>query len=185
MPIRIIAGERRGLILKTVEFEGFRPTLARVRESLFGILTPIVEGARVLDLFAGTGSLGLEAISRGAASALFVDDNRFAVKTIEANIARARFGDRCRAFLGDYDAVGKRVARGEQFDLVFVDPPYMQGYPQKVVEHLRSGNLIVPESVVCLEMDRHETRELDITGFRLARDKKYGNTVLWILRREI
>jgi 16S rRNA G966 N2-methylase RsmD len=61
----------------------------------------------------------------------------------------------------------------------------MQGYPQKVVEHLRSNNLVVPEGVVCLEMDKHETRELDITGFRLARDKKYGNTVIWILRREI
>ncbi len=185
MPIRIIAGERRGLILKTVDFEGFRPTLARVRESVFGILTPVVEGAKVLDLFAGTGSLGLEAVSRGAASALFVDDNRFAIKTIEANIARARFTDRCHAFLGDYDAVGKRVARGERFDLVFIDPPYMQGYPQKVVEHLRSHDLVKPEGVVCLEMDRHETRDLDISGFRLARDKKYGNTMVWILRREV
>ena len=183
--MRIIAGERRGLILKTVEFEGFRPTLARVKESLFGILTPAIEEARVLDLFAGSGALGLEAISRGAASAMFVDNNKLAINALEANISRCGFQDRCRVLNGDFALVGKRVARGEQFDLVFVDPPYMQGYPQKVVEHLRSSNLIEPEGVVCLEMDRHETRELDITGFRLARDKKYGNTVIWILRREI
>jgi 16S rRNA G966 N2-methylase RsmD len=61
----------------------------------------------------------------------------------------------------------------------------VQGYPQKVVEHLRSSNLVEPEGVVCLEMDKHETRELDHAGFRLTRDKKYGNTVIWILRREI
>jgi 16S rRNA (guanine966-N2)-methyltransferase len=184
MPIRIIAGARRGLILKTVEFEGFRPTLARVRESLFGILTPIIEGARVLDLFAGSGSLGLEAISRGAASVLFVDDNRYATKTIEDNVAKARWQDRCRVFLGDYADAGKRIARGEQFDLVFVDPPYMQGYPQRVIDHFRQANLLNAEGVICLEMDKRETRELDISGFRLIRDKKYGATMIWILRRD-
>jgi 16S rRNA (guanine(966)-N(2))-methyltransferase RsmD len=173
------------LILKTVEFEGFRPTLARVKESLFGILTPVIEGAKVLDLFAGSGSLGLEAISRGAASALFIDDNRYAIKAIEANITRARFQDCCRAFLGDFESAGKRVARGEQFDLVFVDPPYLQGYPQRVVDHLRAAKLLTSEGVISLEMERHETRDLDISGFRLARDKKYGNTMIWILRSEV
>jgi 16S rRNA (guanine966-N2)-methyltransferase len=185
MSLRIIAGEKRGLILKTVEFEGFRPTLGRVRESLFGILTPVIEGARVLDLFAGSGSLGLEAVSRGAASALFIDDNRLAIKVIDDNIARAKFQDRCRTYLGDFETVGKRIARNERFDLVFIDPPYLQGYPQRVIQHLRDSTLLVPEAVVCLEMDRHEMRDLDITGFRLARDKKYGNTIIWILRREI
>lgn len=100
------------MILKTVDFEGFRPTLSRVKESLFGILTPIIEDAKVLDLFAGSGGLGLEAISRGAASVLFVDDNRLAIKTIEDNIARARFQDRCRTFLGDYDTVEKGLRAG-------------------------------------------------------------------------
>lgn len=181
--MRIIAGDRRGLILKTVDFEGFRPTLGRVKESLFGILTPIIEGARVLDLFAGSGALGLEAISRGAASALFVDNNKLAIKVLEYNIAKARYGDRCRILTGDFSIVGKKVAHGMQFDLVFADPPYLQGFPQRVIDHLRDTGLLAPEGLLCLEMDKKEVSATNSVGFELVRDKKFGGTIVWILRR--
>ena len=181
--MRIIAGERRGLILKTVDFEGFRPTLARVKESLFGILTPALEGARVLDLFAGSGALGLEAISRGAAKALFVDNNKLAIKALEANINRCGFQDRCRVVDGDFTLVGKRVARGEQFDLVFADPPYLQRFPQRVLNHVVESNLLAPEGLLSLEMDKKEVAEFLSPVLTLIRDEKYGGTVIQIFRR--
>jgi 16S rRNA (guanine(966)-N(2))-methyltransferase RsmD len=181
--MRIIAGNRRGLGLKTVDFEGFRPTLGRVKESLFGILTPIIEGARVLDLFAGSGALGLEAVSRGAATALFVDNNKQAIQVLEANVAKARFEDRCVVRLADFSEVGKKVARGSQFDLVFADPPYLQGFPQRAIDHLRDADLVMPEGLLCLEMERREAAVTNPVGFELVRDKKYGDTIIWIMRR--
>ena len=185
MSIRIIAGDRRGLTLKTVEFAGFRPTLGRVRESLFGTLEPVVEGARVLDLFAGSGALGIEALSRGAIAAIFIDNHRKAVKVIEQNLEKSHFEDRSRVHLGDFAIAGKKVAREEQFDLVFADPPYLQGFPQRVIHHLLDVNLLTENGLLCLEMDRREMRELDFKGFEVVRDKKYGSTHIWIMRRLI
>ena len=184
-PMRIIAGERKGMALKTVDFEGFRPTLGRVRESLFGILTPIIEGTKVLDLFAGSGALGLEALSRGAATVLFVDNEKRAIKVIEQNVSKAKYADRCRIALGDFALAGKRVARGEQFDLVFADPPYAQGFPQRVIDHLHETGLVVPDGVACLELERREAARVKPTGFELYREERYGGTLIWFLRRVV
>lgn len=181
--MRIIAGERRGLILKTCDFEGFRPTLDRVKESLFGTLTPHLEGARVLDLFAGSGALGLEAVSRGAASALLIDNDPRAARVIEKNLAAANFGERCRFVRADFDVVGKKVARGERFDLVFADPPYFSGLAQRVIDHVYDYGLLTPDGLLCLELARKEAAACAYTGFEILREKKYGSTQIWIMRR--
>lgn len=181
--MRIIAGEKRGLVLKTVTYEGFRPTLDRVKESIFGILTPHIRGARVLDLFAGSGALSLEAISRGAASALLLDSDKRAAKVIEQNIAKSGFGDRCRFVLADFEAAGKTVARGSQFDLVFADPPYDGGFAQRTLNHLLTVDLLAPEGLLSLEMSRREMADLDTTGYEVLRPKRYGFTFVWIMRR--
>ncbi len=181
--MRIIAGEKRGLLLRTCDFPGFRPTLDRVKESLFGTLTPHLDGARVLDLFAGSGALGLEAISRGAASAVLVDNDKRAAKVIERNIALTGFGDRCRFVLAEFDDVGKMVARAERFDLVFADPPYQCGYAQKVLDRVREWELLAPDGLLSLEMATRDARDCDSTGYEVLRDKKYGSTIIWILRR--
>lgn len=183
--MRIIAGERRGLVLKTPRGLDFRPTLGRVRESVFGILTPVIADARVLDLFAGSGAMGLEAISRGAGYVLFVENSRGVVKIIEANVARTGFGDRCRCYLGDFAQVGKKVARTETFDLVFADPPYMQGYPARVIDLVLERELLVADGLLILEMNRRELPPEPESGLRLIRANRYGATIIWILRREI
>jgi 16S rRNA (guanine966-N2)-methyltransferase len=182
--MRIIAGEKRGLVLKTVSYEGFRPTLDRVKESLFGILTPHIRDARVLDLFAGSGALSLEAISRGAASALLIDSDKRAAKVIEQNLVKAGLTDRCRFALADFEAAGKTVARGSQFDLVFADPPYDGGFAQRVLNHLRTVDLLAPEGLLSLEMSRKEMADLDSTGFEVLRPKRFGFTFIWIMRKK-
>lgn len=181
--MRIIAGERRGLRLKTIRQEGFRPTLDRVKESIFGILEPHLEAAKVLDLFAGSGALSLEALSRGAESALMFEVSKAAVKVIMENVRRAHYEDRCRVECGDFKLAGKRVARGERFDLVFADPPYEGGFAQQVLDCLRTAQLLAAEGLLVLEMSRKESQTLDTTGFELLRDRKYGHTVVWFLRK--
>jgi 16S rRNA (guanine966-N2)-methyltransferase len=183
--MRIIAGEKRGMVLKTPRGHDFRPTLGRVRESLFGILTPVITDAKVLDLFAGSGALGLEALSRGASDVLFVEIARGMLKIIEANVAKTGYGDRCRCYLGDFAQVGKKVAPAETFDLVFADPPYMQGYPARVIDLVLERELLVVDGLLILEMNRRELPKEPESGLRLIRANRYGATIVWILRREI
>lgn len=181
--MRIIAGERRGLKLRTLKGLTYRPTLGRVKESLFGILTPALPGARVLDLFAGSGALGLEALSRGAQSALFVEATAAAARLIEANIAKARYEDRSIVYVGDYRAVGKRVASGAEFDLVLADPPYLQGYPEQVLELIADRELLSAKGYLSLELDKREIKATVPPALELIREKQFGGTVIWILRR--
>jgi 16S rRNA (guanine(966)-N(2))-methyltransferase RsmD len=181
--MRIIAGEKRGLVLKSPKVANFRPTLGRARESIFGILTPVIPDARVLDLFAGTGALGLEAPSRGASSVLFVEMSRPIARAIEENIAKTGYTDRCRLVLGDVFRVVKKVASAATFDLVFADPPYLREYPQKVLELVMEGDLLSEEGLLILEMHKREVPILPETGLELIREKKYGATIVWILRR--
>ncbi len=181
--MRIIAGEKRGFPLKTIKRAGFRPTLDRVKESLFGTLTPHLSDARVLDLFAGSGALSLESLSRGAAEALLFEHDIQAVRVIEENIAALGYQDRCRVVHGDFTLAGKRVAPTVRFDLVFADPPYERGYIDKLLGHIRSVNLMHDESLLIIEMGRKESEELNLDGFELLRDKKFGNTLIWFLRK--
>ncbi|MFH2055121.1 MAG: 16S rRNA (guanine(966)-N(2))-methyltransferase RsmD [bacterium] len=183
--MRIIAGERRGLTLKTLPGLTFRPTLGRARESLFGILTPALPEARVLDLFAGSGALGLEALSRGANSALFIENSPAAAKVIEANIARAHYEDRCHVHLGDFLDIGKRVASGAEFDLVFADPPYLQGFALQVLELVAERQLLSAAGYLALEFEKRET-PAEVPGeLQVIREKKFGATMIWILRRTV
>ena len=183
--MRIIAGEKRGFPLKTIKRETFRPTLDRVKESLFGILAPHLVDARVLDLFAGSGALSLESLSRGASEALMIENDVRAVNVIEQNIAALHYEDRCRVITGDFLLAGKRVAPTERFDLVFADPPYEHGFVQQLLNHLRAVDLLHEESLVNIEMGRKESIGLDLDGFELLREKRFGNTLIWILRRVI
>jgi len=123
--MRIISGDARGRTLVAPAGQKTRPTQDYVRESLFNILQFQVNGASVLDLFAGTGALALESISRGAASAVLVDSDRSACEAIRKNIRSVQCADRCRLIQRDYrQALGEIAADGEKFSLVFLDPPY-------------------------------------------------------------
>jgi 16S rRNA (guanine(966)-N(2))-methyltransferase RsmD len=152
--MRIIAGEARRAPLRAPRGTKTRPTADRVREAIFDVLGPIDAAAapRVLDLFAGTGALGLEAVSRGAALALLVDRDPACVRVCRENAARARLAERVVARAGEARRVLSALEReGERFDWIFCDPPYATGDLARILERLGSGRLLAPGAVVIAE----------------------------------
>ena len=148
--MRIIAGEARGRIIDAPKGENTRPTLDRVRENLFNMLQPDVPGSRVLDLFAGSGALSLEAISRGAVQAVLVDHDREAVRVQRNNISRLGYEDRTLQMLCDWQKALCRLSQEQMlFDLVFLDPPYrmrdLRDLSELLIPVIHSGTLVVLE----------------------------------------
>lgn len=145
--MRIISGLKKGKKLLTLEGEHTRPTTDRVKEALFDILQFDLEGRRFLDLFAGSGQIGLEALSRGAASAVFVDSFRDAVRVVEKNISMADFSNQAKVVRADFESYLKST--NETFDIAFLDPPYRMGLLQRalplVAEHMASGGVVFCE----------------------------------------
>jgi 16S rRNA (guanine966-N2)-methyltransferase len=183
--MRIIGGNRRGLKLAEVG-EGdvtahLRPTSDRVREAIFNLLINAhgnpVAGARVLDLFAGTGALGLEALSRGAVEAAFVDDGAKALALLRANIAKMRAEGATRVLRQDAVRLGPNPGAG--YGLVFLDPPYGKGLGELALKAARKGGWLAPEAMVVWE----EGGPVAVPeGFALADQRKYGDTVVTLLR---
>jgi 16S rRNA (guanine(966)-N(2))-methyltransferase RsmD len=181
---RLTGGVAKGRRLFSVPGKDVRPALARMRISLFEILRPRLEGAVVVDLFAGTGSLGLEALSRGAARALFFDVDRRSLDAVEKNLERLGFSDRGRAVQGNAFEAAERLDRA---DLVFVDPPY-DFYVQKtaemrrLIETLAGRVLTTPEGLVISE---HRLREGlgEVAGARIVDERKYGDTAVTVYAR--
>ncbi len=158
--MRIIAGEWRGRRLEAPPGEETRPTLDRVRQALFDRLMhapwagrEAIEGATVLDAFAGTGALGLEALSRGAAQAVFIERDRTALAALRTNVAACRAEARCRVIAGD----ALRPLPGSPCSVVFLDPPYGLGLAQPAVAALRAASWIAPGALLLLEISREET----------------------------
>lgn len=152
--MRIVGGKLRGRTLVGPKGQGLRPTADRLRESLFNILIHAygnpVNGARVLDLFAGTGALGLEAISRGAAFTLFVDDGAEARALLRANVDALGLGGTTRIFRRDATKLGP-AHPVEPFSLVFADPPYGQGLAEKALASARDGGWLKPDALIVVE----------------------------------
>ena len=151
--MRIIAGERRGAQLFAPKGMDTRPTQAKVKESLFNMLQADVSGARVLDLFAGSGNLALEALSRGAEYAVLVDADREAAACIRRNVQKLRFEDRSALYRCDWrQAVAQMKAAGTRpFDLVFLDPPYRMTELWEICAALADAGLLAPHAVLALE----------------------------------
>lgn len=187
--MRIIGGNRRGLKLAEVgdgdAAAHLRPTSDRVRESIFNLLingnhgNP-VPGARVLDLFAGTGALGLEAISRGAAHATFVDDGKAAEALIRANIAKMRAEGETR--LLRQNATRLPPNAGAPYTLVFLDPPYGKGLGEVALALAAKGGWLAAEAMVVWEDGTHNAAP---DGFSEVDQRKYGDTIVTLLRAEV
>ncbi len=184
--MRIVGGERRGTRLAEVgagdEAARLRPTTDRVREALFNLLAhggygDPVRGARVLDLFAGTGALGLEALSRGAAAAAFVETGRPALALLRANIARLRAGDAARVIERDATRLGPN--QGEAFDLVFLDPPYGRGLGERAVAAALDGGWLAPGALLVWEEGAAIAPN---PGLTLLDARRYGSAMISILR---
>lgn len=178
--MRIISGSKRGKKLIALEGMEVRPTTDRVKEALFDILQFSVEGKRFLDLFAGSGQIGLEALSRGAASAVFVDVSRDSLRVVEKNIAATGFGDRSRVVQAD----ASRFLRGtgRQFDIAFLDPPYRTGLLEQALP--LTAERMAPGGVVFCEHPSDE--EPPAQAGKLFRDRtyRYGRIMLTVYRGE-
>jgi 16S rRNA (guanine966-N2)-methyltransferase len=178
--MRIVGGSRGGRRLKPPPGRGIRPTPDRVREALFAILAPRVPGARFLDLFAGTGANGLEALSRGAREAHFVEQSKAAVLLIRENIRRLDFESQCSVTLGVLPSVLARLAAGTPpFDIVFADPPYESELVERLLASPHLRPLLVPDGVLVVETGRRTTPTWAPWNVDSIRD--YGDTRLFFL----
>lgn len=183
--MRITAGEHRGRRLRSPKGWGTRPTSDLLRQAIFNVVGARVACARVLDLFAGTGALGVEALSRGAAEATFVEQDRAALASLRANLADLRLSARARILPRDALAVLTALARaGERYDCVFLDPPYAGDLALQCVERLAPGQ-ILSENAVLLVQAFHKTDLPERAGtLSRAWQRRYGETRLTLYRKE-
>jgi 16S rRNA (guanine966-N2)-methyltransferase len=174
--MRIIAGAFKGRRLAPVKGRT-RPTAAKVREALFNILGPAVASVKVLDLFAGTGALGIEALSRGALAAVFVEDHPEAVKTLRRNLEDLELQGQTRVWpLPVTTALKKLAAQGERFGLAFLDPPYGGGKAAAALQALASLEVLAAGAQVVVEHSRRETLPEAIGHLRRLEVRRYGDT---------
>ncbi|MGI5839149.1 MAG: 16S rRNA (guanine(966)-N(2))-methyltransferase RsmD [bacterium] len=178
--MRVIAGTAGRRRLKTLPGRATRPTADRVKESLFAILGGRVAAARFLDLFAGTGNIGIEALSRGAAQAVFVEANEPAVRIIRANLELTGFAAQAEVLRLDVSkAIAGLAGDGRQFDLIYLDPPYEAGRVLPTLQLVARSGILAPGALLIAEHSRREdVPEAESAGIVLRRREKYGDTVL-------
>jgi len=184
--MRIISGNARGVKLITLEGTETRPTLDRVKEPLFSIIQMHIKGARVLDLFAGSGALGLESLSRGAEMAVFSDVSDRAINVINQNIQKTKFVDKSIVFKKSYEEVLKQLAdEGQEFDLIFLDPPYSSGLLEGAIQDILKYNLLSKDGIMIVETDMEsELQKLQNSGLHIKDIRKYGRVILLFLKRK-
>jgi 16S rRNA (guanine966-N2)-methyltransferase len=179
MSIRVIAGKAKGRRLKLVPGDVTRPVMDRVKESLFNILSPVIANSVWLDLFAGTGSVGIEALSRGAARAVFVERAAAAIRTIHHNLAHTRLADDARVVRADVFAYLDRPA-SETFDLVYVAPPQYAGLWKDTLHKLDARTeWLNPDAIVVVQIDPREQETVALDSLEAYDERVYGNTLLW------
>lgn len=179
--MRVIAGAARGTTLKTPEGMKTRPTAEKVKEAMFSILHFDLPGACVLDLFGGTGQLGIEALSRGAKRAVFVDARPEACRLIRENLARTRFTDAAQVVRSDYLAYLQSCR--ERFSLVLLDPPYAEVYLETALKLLTEIDILQSGGIIMTERPIGKALPADFAGFTRSRDYQYGKTLLTLYRK--
>lgn len=176
--VRVISGSARGLKLNTPGDDRVRPTTDRVKESMFNIVQDWVYDSQVLDLFAGSGALGIEALSRGASQAVFCDNSLDSIKIIKSNIEKARVADRSQIVSGDFKRCLRDMeAKNQSFDMIFVDPPYYEGLFEEVLDTIRSCKILKKGGIVIVEHDAKKPIG-QVEGLEVYKEKKYGITML-------
>ena len=179
--MRVITGKARGVILKTPKGLSTRPTADRVKEALFSIIQYDVPSAKVLDLFAGTGQLGIEALSRGAKSAVFVDERADACALVKENLNKTRLTDDARVIRSDYAAFLRNCK--EKFDLVFLDPPYAEVFLENSLKMITEIDILQSNAIIVTERPLGKELLFEFDGFLRSKDYKYGKTVLTLYRK--
>jgi 16S rRNA (guanine(966)-N(2))-methyltransferase RsmD len=178
--MRVITGSARGMTLRTLEGDNVRPTTDKVKEAVFSAIQFEIEGRRILDLFAGSGQLGIEALSRGAKNAVFVDADKNAVKIVKENLAKTKLDS--LATVAQTDSIAFLTMTDKIFDIAFVDPPYETGLLQKAMakidEHIAEGGVVICEHPFKEELDD------EIGGLKKYREYKYSKTAVTVYRKD-
>ena len=179
--MRIITGSAKGKKLVSLEGDATRPTSERIKEAIFSSIQFDVEDRRVLDPFAGSGQMGLEALSRGAQKATFIDLSREAMEIVKQNCRITGFFDRSHFLVSDWKNYIRKAAGREQFDLVFVDPPYAMACCADAANYLAEKELIIPGAIVVLESGEEEINADDprLSGYRVIKSTHYGKKT-WV-----
>ncbi|MBE6954338.1 MAG: 16S rRNA (guanine(966)-N(2))-methyltransferase RsmD [Ruminococcaceae bacterium] len=179
--MRVITGTARGVRLLTPEGEQTRPTTDRVKEALFNIIQFDIEGRSVLDLFAGTGQLGIEALSRGAKDAVFVDNRSEAVKLIKENLRKTRMQERSTVFTGDYASFLQTTK--QRFDLIFLDPPYAESFLENALKRISTIDIVKDGGIIICERPVEKELSQELSGFERSKDYRYGKTIITLYRK--
>lgn len=183
--MKIITGISKGMSLETLEGEATRPTSQRVKEAVFSMIQFDIEGAMVLDLFAGSGQLGLEALSRGASRATFCDSSREATEIIIRNAKKAKLFDKCRISTCDYTQMIRGIAGKEKYDLIFIDPPYKNKCIHDVLDRLVASDALNDNAIVICESGEEiifsDDEELK-NKFDVQKHARYSITYITVLR---
>ena len=180
--MRVITGKARGIQLKTPDGMLTRPTADRVKEALFSIIQFELPGARVLDLFGGTGQLGIEALSRGAKRCTFVDAREDACKLIRENLKRTKLDADAAVVRSDYLDYLKRCR--EKYDIILLDPPYAEVFLENALKQIAEIDILQSGGIIVAERPLEKELPWEFKGFTRSRDYKYGKTLLAIYRKE-
>ncbi len=179
--MRVISGNFRGARLLTPEGLDTRPTTDRVKEGIFNALQFDIEGRTVLDLFAGSGQMGIEALSRGAAHAVFVDASANAVKLVKENLKRVKASDSADVIRSDYEAFLKTCSR--KFDIVFLDPPYAEKYLENTLRIISEIDILSDSGIIVCERPTEKQLDCDFDGLMRSKDYRYGKVLVTIFRK--
>ena len=179
--MRVITGKARGIQLKTPEGMQTRPTADRVKEALFSIINFDIPGAKVLDLFGGTGQLGIEALSRGAASAVFVDAREESCRLIRENLKRTKLEQDAKVIRSDYLDYLNRCR--ETFNIILLDPPYAEVYLENALKRITEIDILQSDGIIITERPLGKELPWDFEGFTRSKDYKYGKILLTIYRK--
>ena len=184
--MRIISGRARGTKLYTLEGDSTRPTLDRVKESIFNIIQSDIKDSIFLDLFAGSGAIGLEAASRGAKKAILCDKSKEAMQIIKKNILKTHLENVVEIYLLDFRAL-LNDKLNEKLDIVYIDPPYKSDFAIQAVNIILENNLITKDSLILIETDRKEEIEekLKKVDVRIIDERKYGRAEIFFLKMNI
>ncbi|AOH54174.1 16S rRNA (guanine(966)-N(2))-methyltransferase RsmD [Peribacillus muralis] len=173
--MRVVSGTCKGRPLKAVPGTGTRPTTDKVKESIFNMIGPYFEGGLVLDLFAGSGGLGIEALSRGMDKAIFVDRDYKANQTVKTNLELCKFSDRAEVYKNDSERALKALVKREMaFELIFLDPPYKKQKLMEIVEEIHKHRLLSDNGYIVCEHGHDVTLPESVGSFTVRRKEVYG-----------
>ncbi|QKS71542.1 16S rRNA (guanine(966)-N(2))-methyltransferase RsmD [Paenalkalicoccus suaedae] len=177
--MRVISGDRRGMQLKAVPGQSTRPTTDKVKESIFNMIGPYFDGGMMLDLYGGSGSIGIEAISRGMSHAILVDKDKKAIDTINANVKQARYEDEIDVYRNDSERALKAIVKKEhQFALIFLDPPYKNHRLDKELLFIAENKLLEKNGIIVVEHAFDEPLQEQYEELMCIREERYGDTMI-------